>query len=277
MVIKKKFNGLEYKIETIEDYLTDMEIKYMTGNVNRRRNMDAIMYSEFSSDDLSYSKVNKKVEKLIRKNGGYTVIPKEVKKVKIIIKNNKTGKHYKIEMGGKVKVGDKIMRLNEHEYLYNGRFEYCEVVKVFETKKEVKKVRPYLEVKVVKEEKPKVTIANRNDKNWEYISDKDLVQLINTAHGQLRKREISRRGKGNWVNGENVDKIKFPCFCSFIWCRVKKYGMLYEMADEYILININSQYKYKLTSISNKSLKDLILTYDIHILKGKIVLYEEGK
>jgi len=43
--------------------------------------MDARMYSEFSSDDLPYSKVNKKVEKLIRKHGGYTVIPKEVKKL----------------------------------------------------------------------------------------------------------------------------------------------------------------------------------------------------
>jgi len=37
-MITKTFNGLEYKIETIEDYLTDMEIKYMTGNVKGREN-----------------------------------------------------------------------------------------------------------------------------------------------------------------------------------------------------------------------------------------------
>jgi len=104
--------------------------------------------------------------------------------------------------------------------------------KFADMQKEVKKMRPYLEVKVVKVKK-----------------EKHKQHYCPCCGGKIEME----KPKGNWVNGENLDKIKFPCFCSFVWCGVKIYGMLYEMADEYILINTNSQYKYKLTSISNKT------------------------
>jgi len=142
----------------------------------------------------------------------------------------------------------------------------CRCTYYIETKKEVKKLsRPYLEVKVVKVKKDRYNAETD-----------DFQKLVDEVAKEIYKKR-QKGNKGNWVNGENLDKIKFPCFCSFVWCGVKIYGMLYEMADEYILINTNSQYKYKLTSISNKDLKDLILTYNIHILKGKIILFEEEK
>jgi len=111
--------------------------------------MDAMMYSEFSSNDLPYSKVNKKVEKLIRKHGGYTVIPKEVKKVS----------------------------------------------------------RPYWGVKVVKVKKAKKDFWCGGMR----IGDKQY-QVFKRKKGIPYLKEFK---KGNFVNGENIDKIKFPCFCRF--------------------------------------------------------------
>jgi len=123
--------------------------------------MDAIMYSEFSSDDLSTSKINKKIEKIIRKNGGYTVIPKEVKKMS----------------------------------------------------------RPYLGVKVVRAKKQKNKVVKFIGRKYElYVKDGKV---------SIRRHKHQYKPKGNWVNGENLDKIKFPCFCSYIDSEnKKKIGML---------------------------------------------------
>ena len=151
--------------------------------------------------------------------------------------------------------------------------------------------RPYLETKVVKVKKPEVTIADRNDKNWKYVSDKDLVGLINIAHGKLRKREISRRGKGNWVNEENLDKIKFPVPCSYIHntSGKKHLGMVSKgynsKSDEdvYSIICIDKQVNGKddgqLFSriYTNDSLKNLIEYHNVHIKKGKIIIFEENE
>ena len=275
------------------------------------------------------------------------------KKVKILIRNNKTDKHYKIEMGGKVKVGDKIMRLNEHEYLYNGKFEYCEVVKILEPKeekkvskpkitvcgineeevkhfpkgaifseyavdeltekdrkrlllcyprryrraylnkwlKEEKKVKvmshekfrklPYLDVKIVKVEQP------IPEKPGLYCRIGSRVYKVYERIGKNPYLKEFKKNKSNWINGENLDKIKFPCFCSYNLDSGKCYGEInrnyneHKEKPEYELSDITEQaYNEKAghtfsVRYSSFSLKDLIKLHDIHILKGRIVLFEE--
>jgi len=61
------------------------------------------------------------------------------------------------------------------------------------------KVRPYLEVKVVKVKKP--------------------------------------QPQGNWVNGENLDAIKFPCFCKYWEFGETHYGLLTRFGDGTIVLH----------------------------------------
>ena len=181
-------------------------------------------------------------------------------------------------MGGKVKVGDKIMRLNEHEYLYNGKFEYCEVVKIFEPKEEKKvkvkpkvsqekfKKLPYLDVEVVKVE------AKKEEKHYCKMCGAEI---------EMEKQ------LGNWVNGENLDKIKFPCYCSWKAEDMIFYGEIntnynehkqeleYELSDITKQVNrdmMGSRYSIRYSSFS---LKKLFENRDIHILKAKLTLFEE--
>ena len=134
-------------------------------------------------------------------------------------------------------------------------------------KKEVKGMsRPYLEIKVVP--------VKKEEKEKHYC--------------KMCGSEIEmEKPNGNWVNGENLDKIKFPAFCSFIEDGARKYGEInvtyngHIMKDEYLLSDITEQsYKEKAghtfsVRYSSFSLKDLIKCQDIHILKAKIILFEE--
>ena len=139
-------------------------------------------------------------------------------------------------------------------------------------KKEVKKVRPYFECEVVKVKKEKdfwcggMRIGN---KQYKVFKRKKGVPYL---------KEFE---KGNWVNGENLDKIMFPVPCSYRSHSGKKhYAQLIKNKD-------NGKYKYELLRISqdygesiflsSDSLKKLIRKWDIHILKGKIILFEEVK
>ena len=130
----------------------------------------------------------------------------------------------------------------------------------FVRRKEVKKVKPYFEMKVVKVGKPKPKL------------------FMCKACGTILPAE---KPKGNWVNSENLDKIKFPCFCSYMYGNKKSYGEINEIWDDIKYLNV-----YTITDITKqtqgisikyqyKSLKDMILNRRIHILKGKIILYEE--
>ena len=104
--------------------------------------------------------------------------------------------------------------------------------------------------------------------------------------------------KGNWINGENLDKIKFPCFCRFDHRKgiyggkqgVHGIGIINRTAEggriEYQLSYADRQMENneRLDILANlsvlcstPSLKRLIELYDIHILKGKIILFEEEK
>ena len=133
------------------------------------------------------------------------------------------------------------------------------------------KVRPYLEVKVVKVEKEKKENTNCNAEFICPICNKVLHH----------KDEVEK--KGNWVNGECIDKIKFPCFCSFkyIYAPFRQYGELDKVRSnglEYYRLRELKQVDGSLVIGHEEyrlELEELIRTYNIHILKGKIILFEE--
>ena len=133
-------------------------------------------------------------------------------------------------------------------------------------KKGGEKVRPYFEVKVVKAKKIEKPI----------VSSKEWTPDHCPCCGQ---RTVER--KGNWVNGENLDKIEFPFFCSFgvaSQCHGMVIKTLMDYADcatAYLLFSIGGQIK-GLTSIDRDlSLKHLIEIHNIKVLRGKIILFEE--
>ena len=127
--------------------------------------------------------------------------------------------------------------------------------------------RPYFECEIVKVKKKK-TYSNHT------IIDGKKYVLYQDKKGNV----YPHKNKGNWVNGENLDKIKFPCFCRF---RGNQPGMLasgypsYDN-DKYILHSLKEQGECSTIYRSN-SLKELIESYDIHILKGKIIIFEEDE
>jgi len=138
--------------------------------------------------------------------------------------------------------------------------------------KEVKKVsRPYLETKVVKVKKCRHFLAKWMPGNI-YKCCKCGKIVTERGHKPIKP-------KGNWVNNENLDKIKFPCFCSY---SKDRYGVITKtyIGEErviYTVHGIERQY-FSLSSIkSYDNLEKLIKALDIHILKGKIILFEEEK
>ena len=139
---------------------------------------------------------------------------------------------------------------------------YIENVEYFKSKKEVKKVDkiPYFELKVVKVKKQL----------------KDSATIFNQCPicKEIHKCNFKKESKGNYVNGENLDKIKFPCFCSY---NGKYRGMIFvEKDNSYGLINIDKQReKWNIEDNGWCNLANMINSYDIHILKGKIILFEE--
>jgi len=139
--------------------------------------------------------------------------------------------------------------------------------------------RPYFEMEVVKIKKPRYScreVIKFMGKKYEVFIKDGKVSI---------RRHKHHKPKGNWVNGECIEKIKFPCFCSYInpLSGKKCYGKIDKGWDD-IAYNI----KYQINEITNQSdeigilyedisLKKLIINLKIHILKGKIILFEEEK
>ena len=119
--------------------------------------------------------------------------------------------------------------------------------------------RPYLELKIVKVRKDKYKI-NRS-------------LYCPCCNSKLEPE----KPKGNWVNGENLDKIKFPCFCGYSNKNEKGIGFFSMNDGHYYINNINFQTKNKADVDDSFDLKKFIIKNNIHILKGKIILYEEEK
>ncbi len=131
--------------------------------------------------------------------------------------------------------------------------------------KEVKKMK-YFETKVVKVKKEKKIKCEQpcNDEYYCFCCKYNFTP---------------KQPKGNYVNGENIDKIKFPCFCSY---NGNRYGLITrtkanEYYDEvfYTLHSIDKQRSSFSSIRSYINFRDLINVWDIHILKGKIIIYEE--
>ena len=136
--------------------------------------------------------------------------------------------------------------------------------------------RPYLDVEVVevkvKKYIPKVC---RNCPSIEGCTDIED-----------RRREELKHRKGTWVNGENLDKIKFPCAVSFNngFCG-RCYGMINkDFKDDlctisYNLVEIGEQNYFVNAIWDYDSLEDLFgdKCKDVHVEKAKIVICKEVK
>jgi len=126
-------------------------------------------------------------------------------------------------------------------------------------KKEVKRMsRPYLEVKVVP--------VKKEEKEKHYC--------------KMCGSEVEmEKPNGNWVNGENLDEIKFPAPCRYgggmlgMITRTKANESMDE--DFYTLHDIGKQHSSYSSVRSYYNFRDLIEVWDIHILKAKIILFEE--
>ena len=79
--------------------------------------------------------------------------------------------------------------------------------------------------------------------------------------------------KGNWIHGENLDKIKFPVLCRYTSVMGTKHGMINKDLSKYTLVDISEQSEVNVVWDYEK-LEELIREKDIHILKGKIVIFE---
>jgi len=136
-------------------------------------------------------------------------------------------------------------------------------------KKEMKKVsRPYFELKVIKIKKPKYQsreVIKFMGKKYEVFIKDGKVSI---------RRHKHQRQEDNWVNGENIDKIKFPVPCSYVDDGEKHIGMLNKYVNWYRLYYIEKQSDDNFVDDCT-SLRNLINDYDIHILKGKVIVYEE--
>ena len=134
--------------------------------------------------------------------------------------------------------------------------------------KEVKKVNkiPYFETKVVKVKK----------------QPKDSATIYNQCPICKEIHKCNFKKQSNFVNGENIEKIKFPCLCSFLIFDKKIYGELDYVGHNrellYLkdLVGQNYDERYY-TQFPICNLDKIIREKKIHILKGKIIIFEEEK
>jgi len=129
-------------------------------------------------------------------------------------------------------------------------------------------VKPYLEVKVVKVQKPKNKVIKFLGRKYELYVKDGKVSI---------RRHKHLKNKGNWVNGENLDKIKFPVGCNWHIPLDDdvQYGILMKKNSGIELHHIK-QHNYS-SIIATGNLKELIKRWDIHILKGKIIIFDDTK
>ena len=147
--------------------------------------------------------------------------------------------------------------------------------KVIKVKKEKREEKcNHLNAKII--EAIQAAIKSRRVGRNKLVYDKERRTIVAVPNPDYHK-------KGNWVNGENLDKIKFPCFCSYEYMHKKYLGMLNkgwtnEKGYLYELHNINKQADDEGINreFNDDSLKELIENHNIHILKGKIIIFEEA-
>ena len=129
---------------------------------------------------------------------------------------------------------------------------------------------PYFETKVVR--------VKKKDK-CKYYTHEFVCPICGEIleHG---KKTCPDHTEGDWVNGENLDKIKFPCFCRWDYGKgSKKYlGMInctYHKDSCWQIIGIEEQKTEENVCRQADTLKELIEQHNVKILKGKITIFEE--
>ena len=133
----------------------------------------------------------------------------------------------------------------------------------------------YFELKVVKVKKEKC--KHYQFSRTEYMNSEYYCRCPKCGESIL----IKDKYKGNWVNGENLDKIKFPCFCSYKSGNHKFYGEIDKNWDDlaYDYVYQISQRTQQATGLSvvftYMSLEELFKNHKVKVLKGKIIIFEE--
>jgi hypothetical protein len=188
------------------------------------------------------------------------------------------------------------------------KFKFSDLKEVNKLKKEIDFSKiPYFETKVIKvkkhniEQKVKTFVLERVE--TKHIKGEIIKVKYNDPKLYLYRHEDSKVGdeaiypdrkiwkiikiiepkkiKANIVNGENIDKIKFPCLCNYTQYCKKYLGQLNTGLENnniiYELYSIDKQDAYVNRVAHSLILKELILRWDIHILKGKILIFEEEK
>jgi len=147
-------------------------------------------------------------------------------------------------------------------------------------KKEVKKVKksinkiPYFEMKVVKVKKGKC--HHYQFGRTEYVNSEYYCRCPKCGESIL----IKDKPKGNWVNGENLDAMEYPCFCTFENNGKEYYGEINTVVDYYgstgfTLTDITEQTKGVSTKYTYKFIEGMIKRFKIKIRPGKIIIFEE--
>jgi hypothetical protein len=104
--------------------------------------------------------------------------------------------------------------------------------------------------------------------------DKEIQKKVFEEEKEKKKKE------GNWVNNENLDKVYFPCYCSFLSGGNKRYGVI--LTDDFQGKRYYSLHLFK-KQISNRKctawmrttdLRWLFITYKINVLKGETKIFE---
>lgn len=202
-----------------------------------------------------------------------SIISKEVKKVKILILeglhgNNKSKKMQWRLKHTNLKVGDRVV-LNCHDW---------KVVKVIEQKKKRKIFWDY-GIPTYEDWAGNIDTLKGIKYVIEQVNKRKLAELRNRPYFKTIVTGV--KGK---PRGENLEKIKFPCWCSYFDCGDKRrYG-------EIDLVFFNGNKRFRLRELRQSklaeviycvyhrdSLESLIEDYDIEILKGELHLWREVK
>lgn len=252
----------------------------------------------------------------------FKILDQKKRPITLILRNKETGKHHKVKLTKKntpnlERFSRHIKEGDDWQYIPKGGIDWesCVVVKILEAKKKRKEKSKFPKGAIFSEfanwelpdsntinmileslkQTPGVVIEFQSTpigKNYVYglyeeiKKEKEKKSQEKKALSEFRKRPyfktIVEEVKGKPRGEENLEKIKFPCYCTH---NAKTdgysgYGMIITslgitVNEEYTLVDIGKQ-RNKLTTVaSNDSLERLIEIWDIEILKGELKLYKE--
>jgi len=84
-----------------------------------------------------------------------------------------------------------------------------------------------------------------------------------------------KKKKGTWVNGENIDKMKFPSYIKYKLQGRLRVGEIHRN-DTNVFITDVKQSKYDVRLVAHIPLVAFIRQYEIKILKAKLIIFDEG-